>query len=368
MTDNVLRLESAANACSSCHEHHSPDVITRIGLIQTDIKQYEDALSNYMTASADKARITRLKLDAAEIGNRLLARTEKMSVEAAEKLAATTSAAMSKIAAGPDHSVSHHRWLTFLAGVAHRRQPDPLHHPPDRCACHRNACTGAAATWGTRSPIQDRTEFGELAGHFNTMSSALRTGTRSSKRKSPNASRPSRRWLNPKAFLNTIFDSIRDPFCIIDRSYHIVRANEAYAEHEGRIPLADLIGADMPRRALTAGKQICGDCIVQATFLSGNASAKEKAVDRQEGIYDLVRDLYLPDRRTSEGTISHVVEYTRDITERKRAEVGAPRKRRTVRPGRPRRERRAVGLGPEEQHASTIPTAGSRCWATGTRN
>ena len=97
MTDNVLRLEQAATACSRCHDHHSADVITRIGLIQTDIRQYEEAVSDYLTSSANKAYITRLKLDAAEIGNRLLNRTEKMSVEAAQKLASTTTAAMSKI-------------------------------------------------------------------------------------------------------------------------------------------------------------------------------------------------------------------------------------------------------------------------------
>ena len=39
ITDNVSRLERAADTCSNCHVNHSADVITRIGLIQTDIYQ-----------------------------------------------------------------------------------------------------------------------------------------------------------------------------------------------------------------------------------------------------------------------------------------------------------------------------------------
>jgi len=73
MTGDVLRLEKAANVCNNCHNEHSPDVLTSIGLIQTDVRQYQNALSQYLTAVANKERVNRPKLDAAEIGNRLLA-------------------------------------------------------------------------------------------------------------------------------------------------------------------------------------------------------------------------------------------------------------------------------------------------------
>ena len=36
-------------------------------------------------------------------------------------------------------------------------------------------------------------------------------------------------------FLNIILDSIHDPFCIIDSSFMIVRANGAYAELKGKV-------------------------------------------------------------------------------------------------------------------------------------
>ena len=174
MTDNVLHLDNAANACSSCHIYHSPDVITRIGLIQTDIRQYEEAVSNYLTASANKTRIVRLKMDAAAIGNRLLSRTERMSIEAAEKLASTTSTAMAKIARV--EGILYGTMLaTFLVGafiaVSLTRS---ITRPVDALVSATRAL--ASGDLGHTISFQDRTEFGELAAHFNTMSAALQDG------------------------------------------------------------------------------------------------------------------------------------------------------------------------------------------------
>ena len=92
ITENVGKLEESAHYCTTCHNHHSPDVITSIGLIETDIRQYQTALSNYITASANRGRITRLKLDAAEIGNRLLARTTPRKPMSAQRAKAKAKA------------------------------------------------------------------------------------------------------------------------------------------------------------------------------------------------------------------------------------------------------------------------------------
>ena len=108
---------------------------------------------------------------------------------------------------------------TFLVGVViavnltrsdHTARSTPWSPPPGRWH---------AGTWGTRSSFRDRTEFGELAGHFNTMSSALRDGYAKLEQEIVERKQAQSALVESEGFLNTIFDSIRDPFCIIDRSY-----------------------------------------------------------------------------------------------------------------------------------------------------
>jgi diguanylate cyclase (GGDEF)-like protein/PAS domain S-box-containing protein len=315
ITDNVLRLERGASACSACHVNHSSDVITRIGLIQTDIVSYEEAVSKYLTSSANRTRINRLKLDAAEIGNRLLVRTEKMSVEAAAKLASTTTLAMSRIARA--ETILHVTMaLTFLVGVLIAGNLTRfITRPIDALVGATRALAGG--NLGHRIDYRDETEFGELAGHFNSMSAALKDGYAKLEQEISERKETAAALAKSEAFLNTIFDSIRDPFCIIDRAYRIVRANEAYAEMK-HARLSGLIGF-VCYESLCSRDAVCAECIVQATFLSGDSAAKEKSADG-EGDVKIWYEIYTYPILDSAGTITHVVEYTRDITERKRAE------------------------------------------------
>jgi PAS domain S-box-containing protein len=120
-----------------------------------------------------------------------------------------------------------------------------------------------------------------------------------------------------ETFLSTIFDSIQDPFCIIDRDYRIVRANEAYAQLKYK-KLDDLIGKSC-FEALLKGSNVCDDCIVQKTFLSVNSCAEEKEVHALDGVKTWIAIHTYP-IVDSEGEVTHVIEYSQDITERKRAE------------------------------------------------
>jgi diguanylate cyclase (GGDEF)-like protein/PAS domain S-box-containing protein len=120
-----------------------------------------------------------------------------------------------------------------------------------------------------------------------------------------------------EAFLSTIFDSIQDPFCIIDRDYRIVRANEAYAQLKYR-KLDDLVGKNC-FEVLMKGDSVCDDCIVQKTFASADNCATEKEVHALDGTKTCVTIHTYP-IVDGGGGVSHVIEYTQDITERKRAE------------------------------------------------
>lgn len=118
-------------------------------------------------------------------------------------------------------------------------------------------------------------------------------------------------------FLNTIFESIRDPFIILDRDYTIVKANQAYSDLK-HISLEDLI----ERKCYVTTrnrKEVCENCIVTKTFLSGDPSAKEKKVLTLYGTEEWI-EIYTYPIVSKEGIVTHVVEYVRNITDRKRAE------------------------------------------------
>lgn len=125
------------------------------------------------------------------------------------------------------------------------------------------------------------------------------------------------RLQRSERFLNTIFDSIRDPFCIFDRDFQIIRVNDAYAQMKN-LPLKDLLGKKC-YDALHNGTTVCDDCVVQKSLQSVDPCAKDKLVTLPSG--DVVwYESYTYPILDEDGNVSHIIEYTRDITDRKKAE------------------------------------------------
>ncbi len=123
-------------------------------------------------------------------------------------------------------------------------------------------------------------------------------------------------------FLNTIFDSIRDPFMILDSDYTIVKANQAYSDLKN-IMLEDLI-EEKCYAATRKQDSVCDGCIVAKTFKSGDPSAKEKKVVTGPGIQEWL-EIYTYPILNHAGVVTHVIEYVRNITDRKRAEEESQR-------------------------------------------
>ncbi len=313
IAEHVTKLDQTAQKCSACH--HAPDVALQITEVQTLIEKYGKAMSLYITASSNAQRINTMKLQAAEIGNELLVKTENMSVQASAKLELMTQEAMQSIKrAWVIHTIS--LALSFLFGVIiavrlARAITRPIKSLVDATRVISSGDLDHTITY------QDKTEFGELASHFNAMTRTLQDGYAKLKQEIGERKRTESALVKSEAFLSTIFDSIRDPFCIIDSHFIIVRANEAYAQIK-RKKLADFIGKTC-YEALSGRDAICDDCIVNRTFASGDPCAKEKAEEGPDGT-KIWREIYTYPIVDSENRISHVVEYTRDITERKRAE------------------------------------------------
>jgi diguanylate cyclase (GGDEF)-like protein/PAS domain S-box-containing protein len=129
--------------------------------------------------------------------------------------------------------------------------------------------------------------------------------------------RSEERLQRSERFLNTIFNSIRDPFCIFDCDFRIIRVNDAYAQLKNK-SLGDLIGRKC-HEVLEGNECVCEACVVNKTFHSADPCAKDKLVALHDGTRVWV-EIYTYPILDEEGKVSHVIEYTRDITDRKKSE------------------------------------------------
>jgi len=118
-------------------------------------------------------------------------------------------------------------------------------------------------------------------------------------------------------FLNSIFDSFHDPFSIVDREYRFVRFNDTYARTRSKLS-KDLYGKKC-YEVLHGRNAVCDDCVIEKTFLSKDPCVKEKLVtlpDGNEAWFEISTYPIFDQQRN----VTHVVEYTRDITFRKKEE------------------------------------------------
>jgi diguanylate cyclase (GGDEF)-like protein/PAS domain S-box-containing protein len=313
IAENIINLEDRAKICLDCH--HSPEIQDSLLLVQSKIKDYQESLSYYITASANKDNIEKLQFAAASKGNDLLGITEKMSEKATAKLESMTKDALNRV-----NRVQAILFMTaaatliagFFAAVHLARS---LTRPIETLVTATRAI--ASGQFGYSVALRDKTEFGELAEHFNAMSSGLqesyeRLQTEIAERRQTQAA-----LMQSEDFLKTIYMSIWDPFCILDRNLTIVQSNHAYAvlkgksigQLSGKICYRELHQADLP----------CSGCIVQKTFDEGEPSSKEKEDVAADGSSKWF-EIHTYPIFDNEGEVSHVIEYTRDITSRKEAE------------------------------------------------
>ena len=118
-------------------------------------------------------------------------------------------------------------------------------------------------------------------------------------------------------FLGTLFNSIHDPFSILDRDYTILKVNDSYAHMNGQLA-KDLLGKTC-YEALYDRTSVCEECVVEKTFRSSDPCAKEKLVTTPDGS-EMWMEIYTYPVFDENYQVSHVIEYARDITDRKMAE------------------------------------------------
>jgi diguanylate cyclase (GGDEF)-like protein/PAS domain S-box-containing protein len=170
--ENVANLEQAARNCTSCH--HTPEVLQQIEGIQSIIEDYEESLSFYITASANAEQINSNKLEAARIGNQLLIKTEEMSMMASSKLKTVTSDAMLKVKRVLTILVATMLLALSIGIIVAIYLTRAITRPIDALLGATRMI--ASGKLGYTVDYSDKTEFGELASHFNDMSCSLQTG------------------------------------------------------------------------------------------------------------------------------------------------------------------------------------------------
>ena len=120
-----------------------------------------------------------------------------------------------------------------------------------------------------------------------------------------------------ESFLNTIFDSFHDPFCIVDREYRIIKFNDAYIRMRNKPPKE--LYEKTCYKVLRNKTTVCEDCVIEKTFHSKDPCAKEKPVVLADGS-EMWMEIYTYPIFDHEKNVTHAIEYMRDITERKRTE------------------------------------------------
>jgi len=169
---NVARVEEAADRCTGCHHRHTPEVKERIERVRELVGEYETALGRYFAATPSRERTTSPMVDAARIAGELLETTERMALEASQRVDVRTEKALQRLGQARAILTASILLALAVASIVALRLARSITRPIDQLVVATRAIAGGDL--GFSIPTDDRTELGELARHFNSMSAALR--------------------------------------------------------------------------------------------------------------------------------------------------------------------------------------------------
>ncbi len=169
---NVMALEDSAMKCSSCH--HEPDLADRIVKMQSLVKDYETNLSYFLTTRSNIERLHKMKEQAVALGNQIIIMTGQMSHSATTSLDEKTDMAMEDI-----NDVIIILYMTIfitliLSILVAIRLITSVTRPVSALVNATRLIS--SGKYGSTITYRDKTEFGELASHFNAMSLAIKDG------------------------------------------------------------------------------------------------------------------------------------------------------------------------------------------------
>jgi len=311
---NIVNLNETAQRCTSCH--HSPELDKSLKNIQMMIKEYSDSIDDFMSIGSSEGTFQQTKKELISFGNQILTSAANMSHSANNSLGEKTNKALVNINHVRSTLIITMITTLILAIIVAINLTQFIIKPVKALVTATRLISSGEL--GTTIHYEDKNEFGELAKHFNTMSKTVKDGYENMNKEVEERRQTEKALVKSEKFLATIFDSIRDPFCIFDKEYKIIRANQAYAELKQKS--SDQLYGLKCYEALYGIDSKCKNCIVDTTFRSKDPCAKDKLITLDDGT-KIWLDIYTYPIYGERGDVTCVIEYIRDVSERKRTEV-----------------------------------------------
>ena len=169
IVENVATLDNAVQKCSGCH--HSPEITSKIKIIQDLTEQYKEALSTFITTTAGRERVERLQIVAANIGNMILTKTQEMAFIANQRLNEKTIAAIKDVSSSRIILIVTLLLCFFIAlAIAASLTREVTEPVSELLKATRKIKTGEL---GYTTSYAGKDEFKELLESFNDMSITL---------------------------------------------------------------------------------------------------------------------------------------------------------------------------------------------------
>ena len=215
IVSNVLTLDRSVIKCSGCH--HQPEVAADIRELQELTDQYQEALSYFITSTADRTRVERLQAVAADIGEVIIRKSQDMAQAANETLLRKTRAASAEVRRSKNILM-----VTLLAAlmVAIAVAVYLIRSITRPVAALLDATRKIkSGNLGYRSSYQGHDEFKELISSFNEMSGALQENNE--------------KILGHMARNQAILQTSTDGFLLFDENGRILDVNPAICTMTG---------------------------------------------------------------------------------------------------------------------------------------
>ncbi len=305
-------LDKTAVKCTSCH--HSPELTQKIERVRALIGDYEVALSYYLTASANTAMIFKLKTDAASIGKELINLTGAMSHSASKNLADLSSDAMARMNLVMTILLITIAVTFFLGILVAVNLTRSVTRPVNELVNATRMIT--SGEFGSKISYKDRTEFGELAEHFNTMSTAIKEGYEKIQKEMSDRQQAEEALRLSEERLKTVFNEMQDVFYRTDQEDRIIWVSPSAKKMFGYNSVDKLIGRKFSTLCTDPGKK---QLIFEELINKGKVQNYEMEMiksDNRTIIVSINSHFYLDEQ----GEVAGIEGAIRDITERRKYE------------------------------------------------
>ena len=312
IVNNVMNLEDKAAECSSCH--HPKKLVTRIINMQSLLSDYETHLSYFITLRANSERLQDIKKEAAAIGNKIITMTESMSHSATNTLTAQTAEAMLTI-----NNVKIILLITLsvtlLLAIAVAVRLTKSITRPVKALLNATSMI-ASGELGSTIAYKDKTEFGELAEHFNTMSAAVKDEHEKTQNEITERRQTEEALRKSEERLQSVFNQMQDVFFRADTEGLFIWVSPSVTTMLGFKSHSDVIGHNISD--FFTSEEVKRDYFLTLSD-KGKIANYEAELRRRDGktlIVSLNSHFYLNEN----GDIEGIQGVCRDITEGKKLE------------------------------------------------